>query len=172
MFVSSIYCVVHCIGIQRHKYTIKVSKFTPPEALKNFNCPKKSYEVPFSPAIFLSCHLFSVFHSPQDIDEEKGINCEHNPWEIALDVKHTLFYGNVSFALGGGIYLYKQMGDYSNRRDPIFFNRIGVHYTFPKLHDLTAGIEVKAHLTKADFAEFVVSMPLRLKKSRTFADKF
>lgn len=109
----------------------------------------------------------SCYAHIRDIDAEKGINCEHNPWEIALDVKHTLFYGNVSFALGGGIYLYKHMGDYSNRHDPIFFNRIGVHYTFPKLHDLTAGIEVKAHLTKADFAEFVVSMPLRLKKSVT-----
>lgn len=99
----------------------------------------------------------------RDIDTKKGIDCEHNPWIIALDVKHTLFYGNVSFALGGGVYLYKRLGDYARRKDSFFFNRIGVHYTIPQLHNLTAGIEVKAHLTKADFAEFVVSWPIRLK---------
>ena len=98
-----------------------------------------------------------------DNDEEKGIDCAHHPWAVALDVKHTLFYGNVSLALGGGVYLYKEWGDFSRRKDLFFFNRIGVHYTIPKLHNLTAGIEVKAHLSKADFAEFVVSMPLRLK---------
>ena len=99
----------------------------------------------------------------RDIDTQKGIDCKHNPWIIALDVKHTLFYGNVSFALGGGVYLYKQMGDYARRKDSFFFNRIGVHYTIPQLHNLTAGIEVKAHLTKADWAEFVISWPINLK---------
>ncbi|MBQ6749663.1 MAG: acyloxyacyl hydrolase [Bacteroidaceae bacterium] len=98
-----------------------------------------------------------------DIDNEMGVDCKHSPWSIALDVKHTLFYGNVSFALGGGVYLYREMGDFSNRKDLPFFNRIGVHYTMPKLQNLTAGIEVKAHLTKADFAEFIVSWPIRLK---------
>lgn len=105
----------------------------------------------------------SCYAHIRDIDTEKGVDCKHNPWIIALDVKHTLFYGNVSFALGGGVYLYKNIGDFSNRKDPFFFNRIGVHYTIPQLHNLTAGIEVKAHLTKADFAELVVSMPIRLK---------
>ena len=62
------------------------------------------------------------------------------------------------------VYLYREMGAFSNRNDSFFFNRIGVHYTIPKLHNLTAGIEVKAHLTKADFAELVVSYPLRLGK--------
>lgn len=106
----------------------------------------------------------SAFSHIRQIDAEKGIDCEHNPWLVAIDVKHTLFYGNVSFALGGGVYLYKQMGAFARRNDPPFFNRIGVHYTFPQLHNLTAGIEVKAHLTKADFAEVMVSWPIRLKK--------
>ncbi|MBO4429828.1 MAG: acyloxyacyl hydrolase [Bacteroidaceae bacterium] len=105
----------------------------------------------------------SCYAHIRNIDTEKGIDCQHNPWIIAVDAKHTLFYGNVSLALGGGVYLYKHLGDYSNRKDPFFFNRIGVHYTIPQLHNLTAGIEVKAHLTKADFAELVISWPIRLK---------
>lgn len=108
----------------------------------------------------------SCYSHIRDIDNEKGVDCEHSPWSIAFDLKHTLFYGNISFVLGGGIYLYREMGDYSNRKDPFFFNRIGVHYTFPKWHNLTAGIEVKAHLTKADFTEFVLSMPIKVKSKR------
>ena len=100
------------------------------------------------------------------LDNEKNINRPHSPWAVALDVKHTLFYGNVSFALGAGVYLYREMGDFAHRNDPFYFNRIGVHYTIPQLHDLTAGIEVKAHLTKADFAEIVASYPIRISKKK------
>ena len=99
-----------------------------------------------------------------DIDKEFGIDTSHNPWAVAFDLKHTFFYGNVSLALGAGVYLFRQMGDFSRRNDPFYFNRIGVHYTIPKLHHLTAGIEVKAHLTKADFTELVISYPLRLNR--------
>lgn len=102
----------------------------------------------------------------RDIDNEKEIHCSHNPWTIAFDLKHTLFYGNISFALGAGVYLYRHMGDYSQRKEPFYFNRVGVHYTIPRLHHLTAGIEVKAHLAQADFAELMLSYPLRLQKQK------
>ncbi|MBR0045996.1 MAG: acyloxyacyl hydrolase [Bacteroidaceae bacterium] len=105
---------------------------------------------------------YSSYAHIRDLDIERGHNCTHSPWTIALDVKHTLFYGNISLSLGGGMYLYKQLGDYSKRNDPFLFNRIGVHYTIPQLHSLTAGIEVKAHLTRADCAELVISYPIRL----------
>lgn len=112
----------------------------------------------------LDLQYCSCYSHIRDIDVENGESCAHSPWAIAFDLKHTFFYGNVSLALGGGVYLYREMGAFSNRNDSFFFNRIGVHYTIPKLHNLTAGIEVKAHLTKADFAELVVSYPLRLGK--------
>ncbi len=114
----------------------------------------------------LDIQYCSCYSHLRDMDAAMGYNCEHNPWSIALDLKHTFFYGKISFALGGGVYLYRQMGDYSKRNDPFYFNRIGVHYTIPKLHNLTAGIEVKAHLTKADFAELVVSYPIELRKRK------
>ena len=96
------------------------------------------------------------------IDEVQDKRCPHSPWSVALAAKHTLFYGNVSLALGLGVYLFREMGDFSNRHDLPFYNRIGVHYTMPRLADLTVGVEVKAHLSKADFTEFVVSWPIRL----------
>lgn len=110
----------------------------------------------------IDLQYYSSYAHLRDIDTEKGRDCPHSPWTIALDLKHTLYYGNVSLALGGGIYLYKQLGDYAKRNDPFFYNRIGVHYTIPQLHNLTAGIEVKAHLTRADCAELVLSYPIRL----------
>ena len=108
----------------------------------------------------------SCYSHIKEIDESRSppVYCKHSPWSVALDAKHTLFYGNVSFILGAGIYLLRNMGDYSNRKEPIFFNRIGVHYTIPKLYNITLGIEVKAHLTNADFTEFVMSYPLNFKQ--------
>ena len=112
----------------------------------------------------LDLQYCSSYSHLRDIDIEKAIDCRHSPWTVAIDLKHTFFYGNVSLALGAGVYLYHEMGDFSRRHDSFYFNRIGVHYTIPQLHNLTAGIEVKAHLTKADFAEFVVSYPIELRK--------
>ena len=102
----------------------------------------------------------------RSMDHAKGIVRNHSPWSIALDAKHTFFYGNVSLALGGGVYLYKELGDFAHRHELPVFNRIGVHYTMPALHNLTAGIEVKAHLSKADFAELVISQPIILKRKK------
>ena len=42
-----------------------------------------------------------------------------------------------------------------------YYERIGIHYTFPSLGGLTIGGNVKAHLTKADLTEFVVSYPIK-----------
>ncbi len=106
----------------------------------------------------------SCYSHIRDIDNSKGypINCGHSPWSFALDLKHTLFYKNISLALGLGVYLYREMGDYSNRKELFFFNRIGVHYTIPKWYNITFGVEVKAHLANADFSELIVSWPIKL----------
>ena len=42
------------------------------------------------------------------------------------------------------------------------FERIGVHYTIPSLRNLTVGVNIKAHRTKADLTELVVSYPIDL----------
>ena len=97
------------------------------------------------------------------MDYKKKISSKYSPWAFALSAKKTFFYKNISLALGLGIYVYRRMGDFSDRHDPFFFNRIGVHYSIPKLNGLTAGIEVKAHMTKADFSEFVLSYPISIK---------
>ena len=110
----------------------------------------------------LDIQYSSCYSHIWDIDNERSVSCPHSPWSLAFDIKHTLFYGNVSFALGACIYLFREMGDYSNRKEPFYYNRIGVHYTIPKVNNLTLGIEVKAHLTNADFTEFMISWPIKI----------
>ena len=101
-----------------------------------------------------------------ELDALKGKDCPHSPWSAAIDVKHQFFYKNVSFSLGAGVYLYHKMGDFAKRHDLFFFNRTGLHYSFPSLHNLTLGIEVTAHLAKAEFTELVISYPIKFKKQQ------
>ena len=105
----------------------------------------------------------SYYNHIRNLDYKKNVTSKYSPWAFSLSAKKTFFYKNISLALGLGIYVYRRMGDFSDRHDPFFFNRIGVHYSIPKLNGLTAGIEVKAHMTKADFTEFVVSYPISIK---------
>ena len=106
----------------------------------------------------------SYYKHIKDLDQKKGVQSQYSPWSLSLMAKKTFFYKNVSLALGLGIYVYRHLGDFSNRHDPFYFNRIGVHYSIPKLNGLTVGIEVKAHMTKADFTELVVSYPIVFQK--------
>ena len=43
-----------------------------------------------------------------------------------------------------------------------YYERLGIHYTFRRFNDLRLGVNIKAHLTKADFSEVVVGIPVRL----------
>ena len=61
-----------------------------------------------------------------------------------------------------GWYLYRQMGVNAKEIEQPYYERIGIHYTFPALRGLTVGFNIKAHRTKADLTEFVVSYPIEL----------
>lgn len=63
-----------------------------------------------------------------------------------------------------GWYLYRHMGSNAEEVEKPYYEHIGVHYTIPSFHNLTFGINVKAHLTKADYTEIILSLPFRLKK--------
>lgn len=98
------------------------------------------------------------------LDERQGHEMKHSPWSLGIAAKHQVFYGNFSLAMAFGWYLHRQMGYNAQFNESPFYERIGVHYTFPGLNRLTIGLNVKAHETKADLTEFVVSYPIRLGK--------
>lgn len=85
-----------------------------------------------------------------------------SPFSLGLALKHNAYYGNLSVHMSLGVYLYRQMGQNAKEVEQPYYERIGIHYTFPSLGGLTLGANVKAHRTKADLTEFVVSYPINL----------
>lgn len=99
----------------------------------------------------------------EDLDVAAGSTRRHSPWSVGIAAKHQVYYHNLSVAMSLGFYLFRHMGEQAQIIETPYYERIGLHYTFPKLGGMELGINVKAHKTKADLTELVVSMPLRLK---------
>jgi len=97
-----------------------------------------------------------------EIDETNGLDLKHSPWSFGIAAKHEVFYHNLSLAMAVGGYLYRQMGQNAKDIEQPFYERIGLKYTFPKLGGMHLGINVKAHLTKADYTEIALGYPIRL----------
>lgn len=98
----------------------------------------------------------------RDLDAEKGRKAKHSPWSVGIAAKHQVYFRNLSLAMSVGYYLFREMGHNAKENEKRYYERIGIHYTFPSLGGLTIGGNVKAHLTKADLTEFVVSYPIKL----------
>ena len=85
-----------------------------------------------------------------------------SPWSFGMAVKHNAYYGNLSLRMSLGFYLYRHMGSNAKDIEKPYYERIGLHYAFPRLGGLSIGCNVKAHLTKADFTELVIGYPIAL----------
>lgn len=96
------------------------------------------------------------------IDQQAGNDVKHSPWSVGLAFKHHVYYQNWSAAMSVGYYLYRYMGVNAKEIEKPYYERIGIHYSFPTLRGLTIGFNIKAHLTKADLTEFIVSYPIEL----------
>lgn len=100
----------------------------------------------------------------KQLDNRNGHQLSHSPWSIGIAAKHQVYYKNASFAMSLGYYLFREMGHNASLNEKRYYERIGLHYTFPSLGGLTIGCNVKAHLTKADLTEFIISYPIRVGK--------
>jgi hypothetical protein len=58
-----------------------------------------------------------------------------------------------------GFYVYRNMGEIARSLETPYYERIGVAYD---LGPFTVGANVKAHRTKADLTEVMVSLPFKL----------
>ena len=95
------------------------------------------------------------------MDAAAGVQERHSPWSVALAAKHEVFYGRLSVRMGVGVYLYRKMGSVARELEQPYYERIGVHYAFPRLGGLSVGLNVNAHRTKADFTELQLTVPIR-----------
>lgn len=98
----------------------------------------------------------------KELDNADGFDEGHSPWSLGIAAKHEVFYGNLSLRLGLGYYLFRKMGHSANEIEKPYYERVGLHYSFPALNGLAIGFNINAHLTKADFTEIQISYPIRL----------
>lgn len=98
----------------------------------------------------------------EELDLQAHRTLHHSPFSLGLAAKHQAHYGRLALALSFGVYLYRHMGDNAKVNETPYYERIGVHYALPWLNNLTVGVNVKAHKTKADLTELVLAMPIRL----------
>jgi hypothetical protein len=93
---------------------------------------------------------------------------EISPWSVGIAAKHEAFFGHLSLNVALGIYIYRHMGQWAKELEKPYYERIGLNYQFQKLGNIKIGVNVKAHLTKADLTEVVISYPTTIfaKKNR------
>lgn len=98
----------------------------------------------------------------EQLERKEGNIIDCKPWSFGIAGKHETFFHNLSVNVALGTYLYRRMGSIDRELGGRIYERIGVNYSFPSLNGLKLGINVKAHTTKADFTELVITYPLRL----------
>ena len=93
---------------------------------------------------------------------------EISPWSVGIAAKHEAFFGHLSLNVALGFYIYRHLGQWAKELEKPYYERIGLNYQFQKLGNIKIGVNVKAHLTKADLTEVVISYPTTIfaKKNR------
>lgn len=99
-----------------------------------------------------------------DMDRQDGYDLPHSPWSCGIAARHVAFWHQFSAAMALGVYLYREMGDNARKIEAPYYEQIGIHYAFKHLLGLKMGLNVKAHRTKADYTEFVLGLPVRLRR--------
>ena len=105
----------------------------------------------------------TYYHRVATLDAEHGHDVRHSPWSLGVAAKHEVFYHNLSLAMSVGFYLFREMGVQAKEVDKPYYERIGIHYSFPKWGNIKVGANVKAHMTKADLTELTVAVPFTLR---------
>ena len=95
----------------------------------------------------------------KEISVLRGYDETISPWSLGIAAKHEAFYHQLSLNVSLGFYLYRKMGTWAKELEAPYYERVGINYAFPKLGGLKIGLNVKAHKTKADLTELLISYP-------------
>ena len=97
-----------------------------------------------------------------DLDAQAGSTLTHSPYSLGVAAKHQVYFNNLSLAVSLGVYLYRHMGENAKLVEKPYYENIGIRYSFPSLSGLQVGLNVKAHLLKADYTEVILAFPVRI----------
>ncbi len=95
-----------------------------------------------------------------ELDTKFGGDGQTSPWSVGIAAKHEVYYHRLRLAMSIGYYLYRKMGVNAKEVEQPYYERIGIHYDIPRT-PLSVGVNVKAHRTKADLTEVVLSYNFR-----------
>lgn len=95
----------------------------------------------------------------KEISVLRGYDETISPWSLGIAAKHEVFYHQLSLNVSLGFYLYRKMGTWAKEFETPYYERVGLNYSFPKFGGLKIGVNVKAHKTKADLTELLISYP-------------
>ena len=104
----------------------------------------------------------------KEISLQRGYDETVSPWSVGIAAKHEAFFHQLSLNVSLGFYLYRKLGTWAKELEAPYYERVGLNYSFPRLGGLKIGINVKAHKTKADLTELLISYPATIfaKKNR------
>ncbi|RRD80894.1 acyloxyacyl hydrolase [Alloprevotella sp. OH1205_COT-284] len=80
----------------------------------------------------------------------------HHPFSVGLALKHEAFYERLSFYMSLGYYLFRRTGYLQPIDETPYYERVGLRYRLSRSKGMSLGVGVKAHKTKADFAEMSI----------------
>ena len=103
----------------------------------------------------------------EEIARQRGDDSHISPVSVGISAKHEAFFGPLSFQGSVGYYLYRHMGKWAVDLEGNIYERVGVSYQFRGLGGLKLGFAVKAHETKADHTELVISYPTTIFNRKT-----
>ena len=95
----------------------------------------------------------------EEIARQRKDDSRIKPVSIGIAAKHEVFYGPLSVQMSIGGYPYRHMGKWARELEGSVYERIGVNWQFKQLGGVKLGFNVKAHETKADHTELVISYP-------------
>ena len=110
----------------------------------------------------LGADLFygSYYKDTEKYNIDNGHNESLSPWSVGLAFKQNWYYNNITVNGSIGYYLYRNMGYAAEHVEKPYYERIGLSYIFPKLHNIAIGFSVKAHSGKADLTEILLYIPV------------
>jgi hypothetical protein len=105
--------------------------------------------------------LFYVPHTSsfRKIDEvflgEAAAGLKYNSLSAGAAINQELYYNNLALTASLGYYLYRELG--SRKDEKPLYQRFGLRYYFPEIHNLFVGFNIKAHeFKKAEYFELAV----------------
>lgn len=81
----------------------------------------------------------------------------HDRFSYGFAAKHEVFYGALSLYVSLGWYLHRDTGSQQPHDETPYYERVGLRYAPRALRGWSVGLGIKAHRTKADFTEILLS---------------